>query len=157
MTISFELDWNAVKKLNSGVDFHKCNQGSNRIRLVGKPSYIESHYSKDQAGTTHRITCLGEDCPICETGKAPVAKVVSYGLDRDDENKLKVVEVAMTAARQIKALAKDDEYGDPQNYDVNLPTWSECQKKIPDFFKMVFLGSRAAGLIYLMERFDPAK
>ena len=76
----------------NGVDFVKFVTGQKQtLRIVGKPSKIESHWEKDAAGKSKRVICLGIECPICRVGQVPTSRYQVLVIDRADK-KVKVLE-----------------------------------------------------------------
>jgi len=101
-------------KGQDGSIFMKLSDGSNKVRLVGDPYKFMQHYQPISA------RCPGEGCPLCENGdKAKVRYVVNV-FDRDDSNKLKVLELGTQVIKQIADIAQELEINPGHNNSVEF-------------------------------------
>lgn len=118
---NFDMDWGSVKEAGTGasVDFIKLQTGQNQMRIVSKPSLVDVHWEKSVDGSTKKLTCLGRECPICKAGKVPMQRYQVKVIDRTD-GKVKVLEGGTTIFNQVKNLAMDPEYGNPEMYDIKV-------------------------------------
>lgn len=130
----FDLDWGNIKEPNQGgnIDFYKLQPGENKMRIVSKPSLVEIHWEKDLQGQSKKVVCPGAGCPICKAGHAPMSryqiKVIDKGANVYDAKnkeyrdgvKVKVLEGGSTIFNAIKALAHEEDFGDPTKYDIKI-------------------------------------
>ena len=118
----FDMDWGNITApgTGNGVDFVKFTNGQKQtLRIVGKPSKIESHWEKDASGKSKRVICLGIECPICRVGQVPTSRYQVLVIDRTDK-KVKVLEGGPQIFNAIKGYAMDSEYGNPMTYDIRI-------------------------------------
>ena len=119
---NFDMDWGSIAApgTGSGVDYVKFTPGTKQIlRIVGKPSKIESHWEKDAMGKSKRVICLGVECPICKVGQVPTSRYQVLVIDRADK-KVKILEGGSQIFNAIKGYAMDSEYGNPMQYDIRI-------------------------------------
>ncbi len=122
MATEFNLDWDSntlSNKEQDPVDYYKIQEGDNVLRIVGKPSKIETHWEDTVDGKTRKIICPGAGCPICAKGKRPKSRYQCKVIDRRDD-KVKMLDVGLTIISQIQTYAKSEEYGDPTKYDIKI-------------------------------------
>lgn len=123
---SFDMSWEAVNTAfeSNGpkVNFMKLQAGDNRVRIGSMPSRIMQHWEKTVNGKSMKITCIGDNCPLCAMGKQPTIRYqmrVIDKIDRDDPQ-AKILEVGPSVIRQISNCVRDPEYGDPREYDLKI-------------------------------------
>ena len=119
-TTNTALDWDQVEDNFEQVEYLKMKQGMSRIRLAGNPAMVDVHWVKGKDSKKHVVACDALNCPFCQNGSEKKTRIVSYAFDRDENNKLKIVDVGPSIAKQIKALAKNEDYGCPENYDIKI-------------------------------------
>lgn len=120
MSTKHNMDWGSIPEVGTGnVDFMRLQSGTNRVRVVGRPSEIEVHWEKGVDGSNKKVICLGSGCPICKAGHAPTVRYQVQVIDRTD-NEVKILEGGKSIFNSIKAYAVDPEYGDPTKYDVKI-------------------------------------
>ena len=96
------------------VPFMKLQLGKNVIRIASNPSRIFQHWEKTTDGKLRKITCIGDDCPLCAIGHQPSARYQIKVLDKidPDDPQAKVLETGSAVMRQISNFANDEDYGD---------------------------------------------
>lgn len=104
------------------VPFMKLQLGKNVIRIASNPSRIFQHWEKTTDGKLRKITCIGDDCPLCAIGHQPSARYQIKVLDKidPDDPQAKVLETGSAVMRQISNFANDEDYGDPREYDMKI-------------------------------------
>lgn len=130
----FDLDWDDIKEPNKGgnIDFYKLQPGDNKMRVVSKASLVDVHWEKDVQGQSKKVVCPGAGCPICKAGHAPMSRYQIKVIDKSpsvyntkekiytDGVKVKVLEGGSTIFNAIKALAHEEDFGNPEKYDIKI-------------------------------------
>lgn len=123
---SYDMSWAAASEAfeSNGpkVTFMKLQAGMNRVRIGSRPSKVYQHWEPTLAGKQMKVTCIGNNCPICKLGHQPVARYQMKVLDKVivDQPEAKVLEIGNSIMRSIANCANDPEYGDPSNYDIRI-------------------------------------
>jgi len=124
--------------------FLKLVEGSNRVRIVSKPYKAYIHWVDDATGAPKKINCSQTGCPICTGagGEGPKPRWFMRVLDRKTK-KVKILEVGTQIYSQLKTLAKNPEWGNIFDFDIDVnrgkkganPLYSvqPCPKKEPIF------------------------
>lgn len=99
--------------------FLKIETGENRLRLCSKPTELISHQTSAEGAKFATTPCQGENCELCKQGKKKNYKYAYIVLNRKD-GKVYLYEAPITVFRQIAAYATNEEYGDPQEYDITI-------------------------------------
>lgn len=125
MANAYNQDWeNILDNNNFGprVPFMKLQSGKNICRVASKPSKVVQHWEKTVDGNLRKITCIGEDCPICKAGHAPSVRYQIKVIDKMDPDapEAKVLEIGASILRNIVGFVQDDDYGDPTKYDLKI-------------------------------------
>lgn len=104
------------------VPFMKLQLGKNVIRIASNPSKIYQHWEKTTDGKLRKVTCIGNDCPLCAIGHQPSARYQMKVLDKldPDDPQAKVLETGAAVIRQISNFANDEDYGNPLEYDMKI-------------------------------------
>lgn len=110
------------------------------VRIASTPKHGVQHWIEVD-GKRSPMACSNDvDCLFCgdkipkekKVDKSPVFAWVV--IDRKD-GKVKIFNASsVTIYRRIKALALDEEWGDPQTYDIRI---ERTGKKGPDFYRVV--------------------
>ena len=67
------------------------------------------------------MNCSGANgaCPLCEKGDKPKRRWFLGVIDRKN-NAYKILDIGFAVFKSIQTLAKDDDWGDPSRYDVDI-------------------------------------
>jgi hypothetical protein len=142
-----EVDWSNEGGGNGGsgggkVEWLKLSQGKHKIRLLTKPHKYPTHKNikaKGEPGFGRKVPCSAEytgtgketkyvegTCPICDASQAlsnkklrPTTMYMFWVLDRATGTS-KVIDVSYQIFSQIKGLTQDENWGDPQGYDISI-------------------------------------
>ena len=126
-------DWNQetnkkredLPKLN----WMKLKPGPNKVRTISKPHSFHFHNVKveGEAGFGKKVYCTGQtDCPVCLLGLSTdnwelksqqhwLVAVINRATKATE-----VLEIGKSVYEFIKTFNQDEEYGDPQKYDINI-------------------------------------
>ena len=97
--------------------FLKLDDPETRIRICSKPMELKLH---ELPGTRFSTAmCQGEKCELCAKNIKIKYKYAFLVISRKD-NKAYVYEAPITVFRQIASYAQNDEYGDPEKYDITI-------------------------------------
>jgi hypothetical protein len=107
-----------------GSDFMKLQPGENKIRIASPTYHFYKHTFKDANGKFASSICGGENCLECQSGNKSKNRYAWIVIDRKDE-KVKILEVGWSVYEQLLALAKDEEYGELQGYDIKIKKTGE--------------------------------
>ena len=105
------------------VDWYSLEEGDNKVRVIEiRFEEYGNHYLPSKNSS---FACLGKDkgCPICKKGQNPSVKLLTWVIDREDDDKIKVMEFPWTVAKGLTDLANDNDYGIEDGrfpYDVNI-------------------------------------
>jgi hypothetical protein len=125
---SGEVSWtdsslDSSKKTNGKDSFMRLGPGSNVIRLLTLPHQYHQHKYMLDGGKKfgYRINCSGENgsCPICEKGDKAKRRWFLGVIDRKN-NAYKILDIGFAVFKAIQTLAKDDDWGDPSRYDIDI-------------------------------------
>lgn len=132
----FDLAWDDIETPSQvpSVAFLKLEVGDkgNRIRIVSLPSKISVHWEEIAGGGKRKFNCPGAKCPLCNAGRPIQTRFQMLVLDKgtkeyDVRNKayldvphVKVLETGSGIIQKLKALANDEENGDPTKYDIKI-------------------------------------
>lgn len=106
---------------NTGI--FEFKRGQNKMRILTFPEVLATHFFGVGVSS---ITCIGVDegCPYHkDTDKRPSLKLVSYIIDRADDNKIKLAELPLSIRYALKDLMEDEDYtfdDFPMPYDVKI-------------------------------------
>lgn len=110
-------------KKQTSQDFLRLNPGSNIVRLLTMPHQFQQHKYLPEGGKKfgYRVNCSGEtgSCPLCEQGNRPKHRWFIGVIDRKS-NSYKILDIGYTVFKDIQTLAKDDDWGDPGRYDIDI-------------------------------------
>lgn len=118
-----EIDYSTYEAPSSPSLFIKLENGENRIRLVSKPENYQVHNQKIE-GKFRSVKCEGTDCKLCAEGNKPRDRYAWVVLDRSD-GQVKVYECGWMVFEQVLNLARDEDYGDPTQYDLKITKTGE--------------------------------
>jgi len=123
-----DVVFDSSAKKNSKDTFLRLNPGSNVVRLLTMPyAYYQHKYVVDGGKKFgYRINCSDPErkanCPICEKGgnenKAKRRWFLGV-IDRKNDT-YKILDVGFSVFKAIQTLAKDDDWGDPSRYDIDI-------------------------------------
>jgi len=104
-------------------------EGTVRIRLVGEGAMYSRHYVSPATGANAKgyVKCCDynkpvnapKTCPVCAMNNKARIRVMAPVIDVASGN-LRFIDIPQSAAAQIKALAKNPEWGDPLDYDISI-------------------------------------
>ena len=112
------------KGKNSGKDtFLRLNPGSNIVRLLTLPHQYHQHKYIVPGGKKYgyRFNCSAANgsCPICEKGDRAKRRWFVGVIERKT-NTYKILDIGPSIFRAIQAYAKDNDWGDPSRYDLDI-------------------------------------
>lgn len=104
--------------------FMRLQDGPNVLRVVTKPHRYLSHKYKMEgdSGYGEKIPCsmpLHGSCPVCDLKDKPKKRWFVGVIDRK-ANQYKVLDISVLVYDALKALNRDEDYGDPMNYDIDI-------------------------------------
>jgi len=112
------------EELNSAVriPYMKLQPGKNVVRIHGAPHKSKQHWEKTLSGGLKKVICLDNKCPLCALGHRPTTRYLMKVLDKTDPDneEAKVMEIGVQIVRQIDGFYRDDDYGDPELYDIKI-------------------------------------
>lgn len=120
--MTWEVASEAFESTGPKVNFMKLQAGDNRIRIGSGPSRVYQHWETTLSGKPLKVTCIGDNCPLCKLGHQPTIRYQIKVIDKmvQEDPQAKVLEVGPSVIRQISNCAKDPEYGDPKQYDIKI-------------------------------------
>lgn len=125
---SGEVSWtdtvfDANKKDNSKNSFLRLSPGSNIVRLLTMPHQYHQHKYLVDGGKKfgYRVNCSGANgsCPLCEKGDKSKRRWFLGVIDRKTSS-YKILDIGFSIFKAIQTLAKDDDWGDPSRYDIDI-------------------------------------
>ena len=125
--VSYEADINGGdnKKQSSKDLFLRLAEGPNEVRLVTAPfQYLTHKYKKDENNPKdfgRKVGCsiMHGSCPLCEMGDKAKQRWF-YGVIDRKTGLYKVLDVSYAVFSQIRKLARNQRWGDPTKYDINI-------------------------------------
>lgn len=126
-----EVPWGEVStdimpnRENNKDTFLRLEKGTNLVRIVTAPyQYTVHRYKKEgDPGFGQRVMCSGKgpgfSCPLCDLGDKPKRRWLLGAIDRKTQS-YKILDVGIAVFKAIQELTKDDEWGEPIKYDVNI-------------------------------------
>lgn len=125
---SGEVSWtdtvfDASKKANGKDTFLRLGPGSNVVRLLTLPFQYHQHKTLVPGGKKwgYRVNCSGANgsCPLCDKGEKPKRRWFLGVIDRKNDQ-YKILDIGYAVFKAIQTLAKDDDWGDPSRYDIDI-------------------------------------
>jgi len=100
----------------------KLQDGISRIRVGSAPSKVFQHWEKTLDNKAKKITCIGQDCPLCKLGHQPTIRYQMKILDKVDPDspQAKILETGASVIKQISHCVNDPELGDPTQYNLKI-------------------------------------
>lgn len=121
--VSWDQDLSTNKKFENSKDlFLRLEPGSNELRLVTAPfQYMFHKYQVegDKFGKRVRCSKIHGECPLCDTGDKPKPRWF-IGVISRKTNKYQILDIGWAVFNQIKTLAQNKRFGDPQKYDIDI-------------------------------------
>lgn len=124
-----EVSWDEVpsengpQRENNRDLFMRLEKGSNVIRVITPPfQYIQHRYKREgDPGYGQRVMCsiTHGSCPLCALGDKAKRRWLLGVIDRRTKA-YKVLDISIAVFKQVQALTRDDEWGDPSRYDVDI-------------------------------------
>lgn len=104
--------------------FMRLENGPNVLRVVTKPHRYLSHKYKVEGdqGYGEKIPCsmpLHGSCPVCDLKDKPKKRWFVGVIDRK-HSQYKILDISVLVYDALKALNRDEDYGDPMNYDIDI-------------------------------------
>ncbi len=112
-----EVNYDTYEAPVGDSNFLKLTEEQTKIRLCSKPWEIVQHELPGAKFATQ--LCAGEKCELCAKGSKKKYKYAYVVLNRKD-GKPYIYEAPITVFRQIAAYATNEEYGDPEKYDLTI-------------------------------------
>jgi len=127
MTVYGEVAWGDVQdggqKNDSRDSFLRLEKGSNIVRIITPPHQYNVHrYKRDgDPGFGHKIMCskVNGACPLCALGDVAKRRWFLGVIDRKTRS-YKILDVGISVFKSIQGLTRDDEWGDPSRYDLDI-------------------------------------
>lgn len=124
-----EISWSdslgGEQRTNNKDLFLKLSPGSNIVRVVTAPHQYMLHKWKPEGdpGFGYRFVCskVHGACPICEKGDKAKRRWYLGVIDRKSGT-YKVLDVGVSVLKSIQSLVKDEDWGDPNKYDIDIKT-----------------------------------
>lgn len=126
---SGEVSWtdtafDSSKKTNSKDSFLRLSPGSNIVRLLTLPYQYHQHKHMIPGGKKfgYRINCSGANgsCPLCEMPDNKPKRRWFLGVISRKDNAYRVLDIGFAVFKAIQTLAKDEDWGDPSRYDIDI-------------------------------------
>lgn len=126
-----EVAWGEVQtdimpsRDNNKDTFLRLDKGPNIVRIVTAPNQYTVHRYKKEGdpGFGQRVMCAGKGpgftCPLCDLGDKPKRRWLLGAIDRKTQS-YKILDVGIAVFKAIQELTKDDEWGEPIKYDINI-------------------------------------
>lgn len=117
---------NSGEKKNSKDLFLRLNPGSNVVRLLTLPFAYYQHKHMIEGGKKfgYRINCSDPEhrtaCPVCEKGEDKPKRRWFLGVIDRKNDAYKILDIGYSVFKAIQTLAKDDDWGDPSRYDIDI-------------------------------------
>jgi hypothetical protein len=117
---------NSAEKKNSKDTFLRLNPGSNVVRLLTLPYAYYQHKHMIEGGKKfgYRINCSDPEhrtnCPVCEKGEDKPKRRWFLGVIDRKSDTYKILDIGYSVFKAIQTLAKDDDWGDPSRYDIDI-------------------------------------
>lgn len=113
-----QVDWDEGN-VSGGNDFMNLDQGDNEIRVLTKPYQFVVHWVKDASGSTRKIRCAIENCPLCKNGEKTQCRWYLGVLDRKSGHP-KILEISSQIYLGIKKHVNNPKWGDVTAYDISI-------------------------------------
>lgn len=142
---SFDND-NGKKNTSSKDLFLRLGEGPNEIRLITNPfQYLVHKYKKDANNPKdfgQKVGCsiMHGDCPLCAQGDKAKQRWF-YGVIDRKTGHYKVLDVSYAVFSQIRKLARNQRWGDPTKYDINIEVDKNAAP--PQYYTVQPLGKEA--------------
>lgn len=124
--VSWESNGGGNKQKTDFKDlFLRLDDGDNRVRIITLPHQYQLHRIKGKETDKYgqKVGCSmareGGICAACATGDKPKSRWLIGVLSRKD-GKTKILDLSWTVFDAIRKYAKDQEFGDPSQYDMNI-------------------------------------
>jgi hypothetical protein len=118
-----DSSFDSSKKQNRKDEFLRLAPGSNVVRLLTLPHQYHQHRYLPEGGKKYgyRINCSGdkEACPLCKSGDKAKRRWFLGVVDRKTST-YKILDIGFSVFKSIQTLAKDDDWGDPSRYDLDI-------------------------------------
>lgn len=111
-----KVDWDEGN-VSGGNDFMNLEQGDNEIRVLSKPYQFVVHWVKDATGTTRKVRCAIENCPLCKKGEKTQYRWFLRVLDRKS-GQPRILEISSQIYLGIKNHVNNPKWGDVTAYDI---------------------------------------
>lgn len=124
MTSWDEVEISAQKGKRYGNDtFLKLKEGDNRVRIITKPYQFLAHRFKAPKdpgfGVWIKSSLPNGKDPLADKGSKPKMRWYLGVIDRYTQS-YKILEIGQTVFKSIQNLARDEDWGDPTQYDINI-------------------------------------
>lgn len=105
-------------------EFMRLQDGSNVVRIVTAPHQYYAHKFKEEndPGFGDKIMCstpAHKACPVCDRKDRPKRRWLVGVIDRKTQT-YKILDISYTVYQAIQNYTKEDEYGSPSNYDIDI-------------------------------------
>ena len=117
-----ELDTTAMRDGQELDPYMQLQDGPNVVRIITKPAqYIVHKYKPQNQAYGKNVKCSKPTgtCPLCEQGDKPKKRWLAGVIDRKDGSTA-VLDMGPQIFRSIRELSRDEDYGDPGRYDLNI-------------------------------------
>lgn len=112
-----ETNWGDAKTSGNN-DFINLVEGENRFRIITKPYQFVVHWIKDPSGANKKLKCSIKSCPICQKMDVKAQYRWYVGVIARKGDKTGILEISSQIMTGIKGLVADDDWGDPNEYDI---------------------------------------
>ncbi len=122
-----ETSWNAELNNNNFQKtkelYLKLEDGPNVVRIITAPYEYNVHNYKEDGDTGYgdKIMCSSfhGSCPLCDMGDKPKHRWLAGIISRKAQA-YKILDLSITVVKAIQELSRDDDYGDPKKYDIDI-------------------------------------
>ena len=108
-------------------DFMNLAEGSNVVRVVTNPYQFVVHWTKDAAGSTRKIRCAINNCPLCRSGVKSQTRWYLGVIERAG-GVVKILEIGSQIYKGIRDYVSSEDWnemykhswGQVMGYDINI-------------------------------------
>jgi len=112
-------DWNEAE-VKTGSEFMKLVEGDNVVRFITKPHQFAVAWITDGSGVPRKVRASDQrNCPLRKRGEKIQSRWYVGVISRKAKS-AQILEISSQIVSAIKKLYKDEDWGDPEQYDVNI-------------------------------------
>lgn len=112
-------DWNEAE-VKTGSDFMKLVEGDNVVRFITKPHQFAVAWITDGSGVPRKVRVSAEkNDPLRKRGEKIQSRWY-VGVINRKAKAAQILEISSQIVSAVKKLYRDEDWGDPEQYDVNI-------------------------------------